>query len=100
MKTGKDRDVFSSYRPICNTPFLSKVQEITYLKHPNDHLSKKSALQKLQSSYRRNHSVETAVTIVYTDLIIINSRGEDPIHVLLDLGGEGAKFRLQNKKKT
>ena len=44
-----------------------------------------SALQKLQSAYRRNNSVETGVTKVYNDLIINKSRGEDTILVMLDL---------------
>ena len=40
-------------------------------------------LQKLQSASRRNHSVETAVTKVYNNLIIDKSRGKDTILVLL-----------------
>ena len=55
------------------------------LKHLNDHLSKMPALQKLQSAYRRNHSVETAVTKVFSDLIINKSQGKDTILILLDL---------------
>ena len=65
MKTVKDRDELSSYRPICNTSILSKVLETACLKHSKGHLSKISALQKQQTSYRLNHSVETAVTEVY-----------------------------------
>ena len=40
------------------------------------------ALPKLQSAYRRNHSVETAVTKVYNDVIINKSQGKDTILVL------------------
>ena len=43
------------------------------------------ALQKMQSAYRRNHSVETAVTKVFSDLIIDKSQGKDTILILLDL---------------
>ena len=43
------------------------------------------ALQKLHSAHRRNHSVETAVTEVYNDLIIDKNQGKDNIYVLLDL---------------
>ena len=64
LKAGKDRDELSSYRPLYNTSFLSKVLETACLKQLNEHLSKMPALQKLQSAYRRNHSVETAVTKV------------------------------------
>ena len=44
------------------------------------------ALQKLQSAYRRNHSVETAVKKVYNDLKLNKNRGKDTILVMLDLG--------------
>ena len=46
--------------------------------------TQQTALQKLQISYRRNHSVQTAVTIVYNDLIINKSRGKDTLLVLSD----------------
>ena len=85
LKAGKDRDELSSYRPLYNTSFLSKVLETACLKQLNDHLSKMPALQKLQSAYRRNHSVETAVTKVFSDLIINKSQGKDTILILLDL---------------
>ena len=78
MKAGMDRDELWSYRPLYNTSFLSKVLETKCLKQLNDHLSKMFALQKMQSAYRQNHSVEAAVTKVYNDLIIT-------ILVLLDL---------------
>ena len=44
-----------------------------------------SALQKLQSTYRQNHSVETAGTKVYNDLITNKNQGKDAILVLLKL---------------
>ena len=44
-----------------------------------------SALQKLQSAYRWNHSVETAVTEVYNDLRFNESQRKDAILVMLDL---------------
>ena len=43
------------------------------------------SLQKLQSAYRTNHSVETAVTKVYNDMIINKARGKNTVLVLLDL---------------
>ena len=79
LKSGKDRDEISSYRPLYNTLFLSKVLETAWLKQLNEHLSKMPALQKLQSAYRRNHSVGTAVKKVY------KNRGKDTMLVLLDL---------------
>ena len=85
LKSGKDKDELSSYRPLYNTSFLSKVLETACLLQLNDHLSKIPSLQRLQSAYRRNHSVETAVMKVYNDLILNKSQGKDTILVLLDL---------------
>ena len=64
---------------------MSKVLETACLQQLNEHFSKKPALQKLQSAYRRNHSVVTAVSKVFTDLIINRSLGKDTINILLDL---------------
>ena len=85
LKAGNDREELSSYRPLFNTPFLSKVLETSCLKQINEHLSKMSALQKPQSPYRRNHSVETTITKVYNDLIINKSRSKDTTLVILDI---------------
>ena len=46
------------------------------------------AFQKLQSAFKRNHSVEIAVTKVYNDLTIIRSRGKGTILVMLDLSAD------------
>ena len=46
------------------------------------------ALHKLQSFYKQNHSVETAVTIVYKNFIFYKSRGRDTILVLLDFSAD------------
>ena len=61
-EAGKGSDELSSYRPLYNTSFLSKFLKTACLKQLNEHLSEMPALQKLQSAYWRNHSVETAVT--------------------------------------
>ena len=42
-------------------------------------------LQKLQSAYLRDNSVETAVTKVYKDLINNKTQGKDTILVMPDL---------------
>ena len=43
LKAGKDRDELSSYRPLYNTSFLSKVLETACLKQLNGHLNKMPA---------------------------------------------------------
>ena len=46
---------------------------------------KNACTKKLQSAYRRNHSVVTAVTKLFSDLIIDKSQGKDTILILFDL---------------
>ena len=49
-EAGKSRDEFLSHRPLYNTSFPSKVLETACLTQLKNHLSKMSALKKLQSA--------------------------------------------------
>ena len=48
--------------------------------------------KKLQSAYRRNHSVETGVPEVHNDLINNKSQGKDTILVMTDLSAATDTF--------
>ena len=85
LNADRERNELSSYRQLYTISFLSKVLETVCLKQLIEHLSKKPPLEKLQLAYRRDHSVETAVTKVYNNLIINETRGKDTILVFLDL---------------
>ena len=58
-----------SYRPISNLSFISKVVERLAVNRFSDHTSQHNFLPERQSAYRRYHPTETAVTIVYNDIV-------------------------------
>lgn len=68
-KPGMDPASLSSYRPISNLSFLSKLVErvatARFVRHAEDN----KLFPVRQSSYRRGHSTETAVLCVHNDLV-------------------------------
>src|SRR6185436_4594949 len=78
-------DDLSSYRPISNLNFLSKVLERIILSRINIHLRKFPSLCRFQSAYRKFHSTETALLRIYNDLLLASNRKEVSALVLLDL---------------
>ena len=85
IKGKNDPDQLSSYRPLYNTSFLSKILESAALSQLLNHLNKFESFPKVQSAYREFHSVETAMCKIYNDLIIRKYSGECTLLVLLDL---------------
>ena len=85
IKGKNDPDQLASYRPLYNTSFLSKVLESAALSQLLTHLNNFESFPKVQSAYRKFHSVETAMCKIYNDLIIRKYSGECTILVLLDL---------------
>ena len=75
----------SSYRPLYNTSFLSKVLESAALAQLLDHLKKFESFPRVQSAYREFHSVETATCRIYNDLVVRKCNGDCTLLVLLDL---------------
>ena len=85
LKKDSDPDILTSYRPLYNTSFLSKVMEYACLQQLLKHLNNFDCLPQFQSAYRQFHSVETALCRVYNDLICNKAEGKCSILVLLDL---------------
>ena len=84
-KPSLPKDDLSSYRPISNLSFLSKLLERVILNRLMAHLQSFPSLSPLQSAYRKFHSVETALLRIHNDLLSSIDRKHISALVLLDL---------------
>ena len=84
-KSNLDRDVLSNYRPVSNIPFLSKIVEKSAIKQVSEHLEQNNLAECLQSAYRPNHSTETALLKVKSDIQHAVGNKQVAFVVLLDL---------------
>ena len=84
-KPNLDPTDVSSYRPISNLPVLSKLLERLVVHQLLDYLTSMDLLPTLQSGFRANHSTETAILRVLSDIILAVDRGDLAALVLLDL---------------
>ena len=78
-------DELSSYRPIFNLNFVSKILEKIIHSRLCAHLESFSSLSCFQSAYRKFHSTETALLRVQNDLNYAINRKQISALVLLDL---------------
>ena len=76
---------FSSFRPISNLTFLSKVIERVVANQLENHLVKNDFHEVYQSAYKKFHSVETALLKVQNDILLAIDKQSAVILVLLDL---------------
>ena len=84
-KTNLDQNSLNNYRPISNLPFISKVLEKVVFKQLNQHLAGNDILEKFQSGFRANHSTETALTKIISDLRLSTAANKVSALILLDL---------------
>ena len=77
-------DDFKNYRPISNLPFLSKLLEKVAYLQLNKHIEDNKLHAKFQSSYRQNHSCETAMFKVTGDIQKSINENNNVALVLLD----------------
>ena len=75
----------SSYRPISNLNFVSKVLERLIHTRLTNYLQSFSSLCPFQSAYRRFHSTETALIRIHNDLALAINQQKVSALVLLDL---------------
>lgn len=80
-----DSNSMSSYRPISNLLYVSKLLERCVAKQLNDYLSSGAHCEAYQSAYRPHHSTETALLRVQNDILTSIDNKEVTLLVLLDL---------------
>ena len=80
-----DADDVSSYRPISNLSFLSKLVERAVAARLTTHIESQQLLPQRQSAYRPHHSTETAVVAVHDRIVQAVDSGGVCALVLLDL---------------
>ena len=85
IKGKLDKQSLSSFRPVSNLTFLSKVIESAVLTQLIEHLQSVKALPDEQSAYRKLYSTETALCSVVNDLLILMDEGKCGLLILLDL---------------
>ena len=85
LKNKLDPQDLSSYRPVSNLTFLSKMIEAAALQQLNEYLDMIKILPESQSAYRKGHSTETTLCSVMDDLLRSTADGKRSILILLDL---------------
>ena len=85
-KPSLDPDILNNYLPVSNLPFVSKIIE-KVVDTRLEHLRGNNLHQPSQSAYRRQHSTETALIKIQSDILQALDNGRVAALVLLDLGG-------------
>ena len=80
-----DPDELSSYRPISNLSFVSKIIEKCVADQLTAHIENNGLFSNVQSAYRSKHSCETATVKIVNDILIQMDKKSKVILVLLDL---------------
>lgn len=84
-KPNLDPSQAKNYRPVSKLPFLSKILEKIAAEELTMFLKVNNVLDKFQSGFHRNHSTETALIRVSSDIMMAADSGEYTLLVLLDL---------------
>ena len=85
IKGALDSQILSSYRPISNLTFLSKVLEAVILDQLLEFLVAEGLIPDWQSAYREKYSTETVLCSIVNDLITLMDDSKCGIILLLDL---------------
>ena len=84
-KQSLPKNELSSYRPISNLNFISKVLERVLYSRLCSHLNTFPSLSPFQSAYRKFYSTETALIRIHNDLTLAMDQQRVSALVLLDL---------------
>ena len=79
-----DPNVLNHLRPISRLPYLSKIIEKFMYNQLNTYIESNKLHSTVQSSYRRNHSCETAILKITDDMQKSIQQGHNVVMVLLD----------------
>ena len=85
LKSKLDPQNLSSYRPVSNLSFLSKIVEKVVLDQLREHLSTIQALPDKQSACRKLCFAESALCSVTNDVLEWMDEGKFGVLILLDL---------------
>jgi len=75
-KAELDASQLRNYRPVSNLPFLSKLLEGIIQNRLQVFLHSNDLMPRSQSAYRQYHSTETAVTKVFSDMLLAADNGQ------------------------
>ena len=77
--------IFKNFRPVSNLPFISKLSEKAVFDQTYNLMVKNDLYPPNQSSYRKNHSTETALLKITNDILLNMNKQHVTLLVLLDL---------------
>ena len=84
-KPNLDSTNLNNFRPVSNLSFISKLLEKVVSRQLVNYLDISRLLPKFQSAYRADHSTETALLRVHSDLVAASDAGKISLIALLDL---------------
>ena len=84
-KASLDLSLLTSYRPISNLSFISKVLECVVARQLTSYLNLNQLMPCYQSAYRWNHSTETVLLKICNDALVAVDSGMVSLIVLLDM---------------
>ena len=84
-KLNADPEDLAKYPPISHLSFISKLSEKVVAAQRVNYLTVNDLLPKFQSDFRKNHSIETAITRLHNDILFVLDKRKAAILLLLDL---------------
>ena len=80
-----DPNVWASYRPISNLPFVSKLTERIVNARINDHMDENNLHCNTQYGYKKFHSTETLLVKFINDILVAIDNKSGAVVLLIDL---------------
>ena len=84
-RSDSDPEDMKNFRPVSNLSYISKLTEKIVMKQIDEHLDNDNLQEPLQSAYRSNHSIETALVKIVNDLGCEVDNKKCVLLVLLDM---------------